>query len=212
MCCTLCIFSKWMNEWINGWYRSRYCLVMDSVAMRLFAVSAAFSALTLLVGRQEEACKKLHGRVLVWLSVWSEVQIVCTWSSWCDCIPKPHHLLLVRRLVTVMTVVCVCLCRSGAHKKSTHWAQSVMSTIALSSHICFQPVSVCVCLYQCCSWYCWSSQIFRQFSFMLGVRIVSAAEIPPELQSRPGFLVALQFLCRWQVHDYCIAAGICCYL
>jgi len=35
-----------------------------------------FSALTLLVGRQEghPACKKLSGGVLVWLSVWSEVQ------------------------------------------------------------------------------------------------------------------------------------------
>jgi len=39
----------------------------------------AFSALTLLVGSQEEqlACKQLSGEVLVWLSVWSEVQIVC---------------------------------------------------------------------------------------------------------------------------------------
>ena len=26
------------------------------------------------------------------ISVWSEVQIVCI-SSWCHCIPKPHHLL-----------------------------------------------------------------------------------------------------------------------
>jgi len=36
----------------------------------------AFSALTLLVGRQEghPACKKLSGEVLAWLSVWSEVQ------------------------------------------------------------------------------------------------------------------------------------------
>ena len=36
----------------------------------------AFSALTLLVGRQEghSACKKQSGGVLVWLSVWSEVQ------------------------------------------------------------------------------------------------------------------------------------------
>jgi len=35
----------------------------------------AFSALTLLVGRQEghPACKTLSGGVLVWLSVWSEV-------------------------------------------------------------------------------------------------------------------------------------------
>ena len=46
----------------------------------------AFSALTLLVGRQEghAACKKLSGGVLAWLSVWSEVQ-TCIWSSWCYC-------------------------------------------------------------------------------------------------------------------------------
>ena len=31
--------------------------------------------------------------MLVWLSVWSEVHIVCIWSSWCHCIAKPHHLL-----------------------------------------------------------------------------------------------------------------------
>ena len=39
-----------------------------------------FSALTLLVGRQEghPACKKLSGGVLAWLSVWSEVQ-TCIW-------------------------------------------------------------------------------------------------------------------------------------
>ena len=42
----------------------------------------AFSALTLLVGRQEghPACKKQSGGVLVWLSVWSEVQ-TCIWPS-----------------------------------------------------------------------------------------------------------------------------------
>jgi len=35
----------------------------------------AFSALTLLVGRQEghPACKKLSSGVLAWLSVWSKV-------------------------------------------------------------------------------------------------------------------------------------------
>jgi len=31
---------------------------------------------------------KLSDEVLVWLSVWSEVQIVCIWSSWCHCHPK----------------------------------------------------------------------------------------------------------------------------
>ena len=48
----------------------------------LFNNSSAFSALTLLVGRHEghQACKKLSGGVLVWLSVWSEVQ-ACIWPS-----------------------------------------------------------------------------------------------------------------------------------
>jgi len=42
----------------------------------------AFSALTLFVGQQEghPACKKQSGVVLVWLSVWSEVQ-TCIWLS-----------------------------------------------------------------------------------------------------------------------------------
>ena len=41
-----------------------------------------FTALTLLVRWQEGhlACKKLSGGVLVWLSVWSEVQI-CIWPA-----------------------------------------------------------------------------------------------------------------------------------
>jgi len=47
-----------------------------------YFLSDSFSALTLLVGRQEghPACKKLSGGVLVWLSAWSEVQI-CIWPS-----------------------------------------------------------------------------------------------------------------------------------
>jgi len=46
----------------------------------------AFSALTLLVGRQEghPACKKLSTGMLAWLSVWSKVQ-TCIWPSWCHC-------------------------------------------------------------------------------------------------------------------------------
>jgi len=46
----------------------------------------AFSALMLLVGRQEGhlACKKLSSGVLAWLSDWSEVQ-TCIWPSGCHC-------------------------------------------------------------------------------------------------------------------------------
>jgi len=45
-------------------------------------VTIAFSALALLVGRQEghPAYKKQSGGVLVWLSVWNKVQ-TCIWPS-----------------------------------------------------------------------------------------------------------------------------------
>jgi len=42
----------------------------------------AFGALILLVGCQEEhpASKTLSDEVLAWLSVWSEVKMICMWS------------------------------------------------------------------------------------------------------------------------------------
>ena len=60
----------WLS-WFCWYYR--YCLLLRSFS--------SFSALTLLVGRQEGhlACKKP-----AWLSVWSEVQ-TCIWPSWCHC-------------------------------------------------------------------------------------------------------------------------------
>jgi len=55
------------------------CHFMDNC---LFVYFFVFSDLTLLVGWQQghPACKKLSSGVLVWLSVWSEVQ-ACIWPS-----------------------------------------------------------------------------------------------------------------------------------
>jgi len=49
----------------------------------------ALSALTLLVRWQEGhlAYKNLSGELLQWLSVWSEVQMMCILPSWCHCHP-----------------------------------------------------------------------------------------------------------------------------
>ena len=83
----------------------------------------SFSALTLLVGRQEghSACKKLSGRVLVWLSVWSEVQTYMR-PCWYHChslslAPVKSRLVLPfwYRLTWVVPEkgplnVCVCVC------------------------------------------------------------------------------------------------------
>ena len=61
-------------------------LFKKRIIMYVVCLFCSFSALTLLVGRQEghPACKKLSGGVLAWLSVWSEVQ-TCICSSWCHC-------------------------------------------------------------------------------------------------------------------------------
>ena len=62
------------------------------VIERVLSVSCDFTALNdstvLLV-----ECPTSKNLVTRCLSVWSEVQIVCIWSSWCHCIPKPGHLL-----------------------------------------------------------------------------------------------------------------------
>ena len=79
-------FIKWSSV------RLSICLSHPLVAAGSFAAkvgrgqilmySSAFSALTLLIRRQEghPACKKQSGGVLAWLSVWSEVQ-TCIWPS-----------------------------------------------------------------------------------------------------------------------------------
>jgi len=58
-------------------------------------LTRCFSALTLLVGRQEghPACKKLSGGMLVWLCVWVKVQI-CIFAYGAADATGTHYLLL----------------------------------------------------------------------------------------------------------------------
>ena len=89
-------------------------------SVQLINVGIAFSALTLLVGRQEG---RPAGKKLAWLSVWSEVQ-TCIWPSWCHChslylasvksrlvLPFWHRLtLVVPDRGPLSGRVCVCVC------------------------------------------------------------------------------------------------------
>ena len=61
-------------------------IFLDVLMLQVICQWLAFSALMLLVGRQEghPAGKKLSGGVLASLSVWSKVQ-TCIWPSWCHC-------------------------------------------------------------------------------------------------------------------------------
>ena len=91
--CIFLYFSYYMALSSHVWYvHVSTTLDVNSDEQMAFrfksslAYTCAFSALTLLVGRQEghPACKKQSGGVLAWLSVWSEVQ-TCIWHSGCHC-------------------------------------------------------------------------------------------------------------------------------
>ena len=99
-------------------------------------ISRAFSALTLLAGRQEGhlVCKTLSSGVLAWLSVWSWAK-TSIWPSWCHC----HSLSLASvksrlalpfwyRLTWVVlddgplngcVCVCVCVCVSAVQNTAS---------------------------------------------------------------------------------------------
>ena len=100
----------------------------------VWVVVYAYSALTLLVGRQEvhPACKKQSGEVLAWLSVWSEVPLPLTVSCFSKIqigftfhgtssyhttntlltwvVPDKGPLNVVYVCVCVWVCMCVCVC------------------------------------------------------------------------------------------------------
>jgi len=104
--------------------------------------TSAFSALMLLVGRQEghPACKKLSGEELAWLSVWSEVH-TCIWPSWCHChslslAPMKSRLVLPFWYRPTRVCVRVCVC------------ESVCERVCVCVCVC---VRVCANILLCCA-------------------------------------------------------------
>jgi len=66
-------------------YHQRYC------SGTLTKKTRGNDSLTLVVGHQKgcPVCKKLSHEVLAWLSVWSKMQMIYVWPSWCH-----HHLII----------------------------------------------------------------------------------------------------------------------
>ena len=128
----------------------------------------AFSALTLLFGRQEghPACKKLSSGVLAWLSVWSEVQ-TCIRPSWChyhslSLAPVKSRLFLPfwYRLTQVVLdkgplngCVCVYVCRKpiiGYFATSFSFLCRITCTVCEDAAYCYSVLwSVCDCVTVC---------------------------------------------------------------
>ena len=80
---------------------------ISEFSLRLGFAVTAFSALTMLVGRQEKhsVCKKLlNDEVLAWLSVWDEVQMICIWSGWCHWHPIISCLVKIQIGLTLLVL------------------------------------------------------------------------------------------------------------
>jgi len=83
--------------------------VYDSVLFKLTRTVTrnAVTAFTLLFGHQEEhpACRILSDEVLAFLSIWSEVQMICIWSSWCQCHPIISRVIKIQISLTFLMLV-----------------------------------------------------------------------------------------------------------
>jgi len=97
---------------------------------------SAFSALTLLVGRQEghPACKKQSGGVLAWLSVCSKVQ-ACIWPSRCHC----HSLSLASQKSRLVLPFWYRLTRVVSETGPLNWCVCVCVTMPSTEH--FQHIT-----------------------------------------------------------------------
>ena len=70
----------------NGWTDRGHCITCpaNAVGNKCSAVFA-FSALMPLAGWQKKRATGPSNEALVWLAVWSEMQMTCIRSSWCHC-------------------------------------------------------------------------------------------------------------------------------
>ena len=147
-----------------------------------------FSALTLLVGRQEghPACKKLlSGWVLPWLSVcvWSKVQ-TCIWPSWCHC-----HLLSVASVKSRLVLpFWYRLTRVVPDK----WPFNGCVCVCVCVWVWVMCVCVCVCVSDVCDVWC----VVVMWRWTSPVSLCPLSDgIPCKLHVLGGRLSAAQWYC-----------------
>jgi len=80
-CKVLCKQKRWTNKW-------NYC-VLDVCSTTIIIMSGLLPQAVLISPSPKSFAAWLKiflfdlDEVLAWLSVWSEVQMICIWSSWC---------------------------------------------------------------------------------------------------------------------------------
>ena len=121
--------SWWMFTLFCSWKQDGIQFIYWTASLPIVYFIKLLSTLTLLVVRQEEhpACKKLSDGVLVWLSVWSVVQMICILSSWCHCHP-------------------IISCFSKIQNGLPFWCR--LTQVVLEK----RPLNVCVCVWWVLKW------------------------------------------------------------
>jgi len=97
--------------------------------------------------------------MLVWLSAWNKVQIVCILSGWCHCLPKPHHLL------PHLNPDWFYLSRTGLPRlswKRGHWTGIVVVVAAVDLH-----AFLCIHYAPLCGWFLWCVCVQMEFVHMV---------------------------------------------
>jgi len=79
------------------------------------------------------ASKKLSVKVLMWLSVWCRVQIMCIWSSWCHCHLIISCLISEGSIYSIFLVLAYVCCPG---KEDTKWV-FFLSPLVLNKNMCF---------------------------------------------------------------------------
>jgi len=153
--------------WIGYFIHTNILYYVSHLVVWSPVVVAAFSALMLLVGRQEgnPACKKLSGGVLAWLSVWSECRLAYSLvDSTVSCFSKiqigtgAHPGSPGQRAIKRM---CVCVCVSPVVVEAAAAAVVVICRMDTWINICWLLINCGCC---CCRWkICRLEQTWCQF-------------------------------------------------
>ena len=78
-------------------------------------------------GRNWDYKNEVRGGVLAWLSVWSEVQMICIWSSWCHC-----HLIISCFIKIQIGLIFLVPAYPGCPEKEAVKCLSVCLSVCLS--------------------------------------------------------------------------------
>jgi len=107
-------YGMWFSFWFMILWQT--CTVFQMGIAEGYLCLQFFDAVGWAAGRASGLQNIWSDEVLAWLSVWSKVQMICIWFSWChshpiiSCFSKIQNSLSFWYRPTQVVLVCVCVC------------------------------------------------------------------------------------------------------